>query len=158
MRYVVRLNGVFMSQEIDIRSIEQADDIAACYEVMAELRPHLKDVDCFVQQVMRQRDRGYRLSAAWINDRVIGAIGYRLQENLLYGTFVFVDDLVVHHDFRSHGIGARLLSTARDYAREQGCRQFVLDTGLHMPHAQRFYFSQGLLARAMGFTEELIPR
>jgi GNAT superfamily N-acetyltransferase len=144
-----------MSQEIDIRTIEKAADIAACYEVMAELRPHLKDVDWFVQQVMRQRDRGYRLSAAWRHDRVIGAIGYRLQENLLYGKFVFVDDLVVHHDFRSDGIGAQLLSTARHYAREQGCRQFVLDTGLHMPHAQRFYFRQGLLARAMGFTEAL---
>jgi GNAT superfamily N-acetyltransferase len=144
-----------MNQEIEIRAIEQAVDIAACYEVMAQLRPHLKDVDGFVQQVMRQRDRGYRLSAAWNNDRVMGAIGYRLQENLLYGNFVFVDDLVVHQDVRSHGIGAQLLATARGYAREQGCRQFVLDTGLHMPHAQRFYFRQGLLARAMGFTEAL---
>jgi GNAT superfamily N-acetyltransferase len=144
-----------MSHQIDIRTVEQAADIAACHDVMAELRPHLKDVDSFVQQVMRQRERGYRLSAAWSNDRVIGATGYRLQENLLYGSFVFVDDLVVHHDFRSHGIGAQLLSTARDYARQQGCRQFVLDTGLHMPHAQRFYFRQGLLARAMGFTEAL---
>ncbi|GAB7527275.1 GNAT family N-acetyltransferase [Paraburkholderia sp. 2C] len=144
-----------MSQEIDIRIIEQAADIAACYEVMAELRPHLKDADGFVRQVMRQRERGYRLSAAWSKGRAIGAIGYRRQENLMYGNFVFVDDLVVHHDFRSHGIGAQLLSTARDYAREQGCRQFVLDTGLHMPHAQRFYFRQGLLAHAMGFTEVL---
>jgi GNAT superfamily N-acetyltransferase len=144
-----------MSLEIDIRTADNALEIAACYEVMAQLRPHLKDVDGFVEQVMRQRGRGYRLSAAWSGERVIGAIGYRLQENLLYGSFVFVDDLVVHHDVRSHGIGAQLLSTAREYARNSGCRKFVLDTGLHMSRAQRFYFSQGLLSHAMGFVEAL---
>jgi GNAT superfamily N-acetyltransferase len=144
-----------MDQEIDVRSIEKPVDIAACYAVMLELRPHLGDGDSFVRQVMRQREYGYRLSAAWRDGRIVGVIGYRLQENLLYGRFVFVDDLVVHHDFRSHGIGAQLLSAARAYAREQGCRQFVLDTGLHMALAQRFYYSQGLLAHAMGFSERL---
>ena len=80
---------------------------------------------------------------------------YRLQENLLYGRFVFVDDLVVQQEFRRDGVGARLLSVARAYARETSCRHFVLDTGLHMALAQRFYFRQGLLAHAMGFSETL---
>jgi hypothetical protein len=46
---------------------------ASYHQVMAELRPHMKDVDSFVQQVIRQRGCGYRLSAAWCNGRVIGA-------------------------------------------------------------------------------------
>jgi GNAT superfamily N-acetyltransferase len=106
---------------------------------MIELRPHLKDAGSFIRQVMRQREHGYRLSAAWRDARIVGVIGYRLQENLLYGRFVFVDDLVVHQEFRRDGIGARLLSVARAYARETSCRHFVLDTGLHMALAQRFY-------------------
>jgi len=36
-----------------------------------------------------------------------------------------------------------------------GCKNFVLDTGLHMALAQRFYFRQGLLARGMHFVEAL---
>jgi len=73
----------------------------------------------------------------------------------MYGRFVYVDDLVVDKTFRSDGVGARLLSMARAYAREMGCRHFALDTGLHMALAQRFYFRQGLLARSMGFSETL---
>jgi hypothetical protein len=38
---------------------------------------------------------------------------------------------------------------------KQSCRHFVLDTGLHMALAQRFYFRQGLLAHSMGFSETL---
>jgi GNAT superfamily N-acetyltransferase len=144
-----------MGQDIEVRSIEQLADIGACYAVMLELRPHLKDADSFIQQVVRQREHGFRLSAAWCDGRIVGLVGYRFQENLLYGRFVFVDDLVVHKEFRSNGVGAQLLSVARAYAREMNCRHFVLDTGLHMALAQRFYFRQGLLAHAMGFSETL---
>jgi GNAT superfamily N-acetyltransferase len=144
-----------MNRDIEVRSVALPADIGACHAVMSELRPHLQDVDSFVQQVMRQREHGFRLSAAWCNGDIAGLIGYRFQENLLYGRFVFVDDLVVRKESRSNGVGAQLLSVARAYAREMNCKHFVLDTGLHMALAQRFYFRQGLLAHAMGFSETL---
>jgi GNAT superfamily N-acetyltransferase len=144
-----------MSLDIEVRSIETLKDIAASYAVMQELRPHLKEADAFVQQVLRQREQGYRLSAAWRDGRVVGLVGYRFQENLLFGRLVFVDDLVVHDDVRRHGVGAQLLDAARAYARELNCKTFVLDTGLHMNLAQRFYYRQGLLAHAMGFYQTL---
>jgi GNAT superfamily N-acetyltransferase len=102
-----------MGRDIELRSVEQLAEIGACHAVMMELRPHLKDAGSFIRQVMRQREHGYRLSAAWRDARIVGVIGYRLQENLLYGRFVFVDDLVVHQEFRRDGVGARLLSVAR---------------------------------------------
>jgi ribosomal protein S18 acetylase RimI-like enzyme len=144
-----------MNHQIEIRDIDRQEDLHACYALMLQLRPHLQDSDAFAQQVRRQREQGFRLSGAWQGDQIIGAIGYRLQENLLYGSFVFVDDLIVDEQLRSRGIGALLLDVARAYAQKLHCRQFVLDTGLHMALAQRFYYRQGLLAHAMGFHEEL---
>ena len=147
-----------MSPDIKIRDIESPLDIAACHPVMLQLRPHMSDTDSFVRQVERQRADGYRLSAALLDARVIGLVGYRLTENLLHGRFVFVDDLVVDQGFRNDGTGARLLATARNYAREMDCRNFVLETGLHMALAQRFYFRQGLLTHAVGYVEILNER
>jgi GNAT superfamily N-acetyltransferase len=146
-----------MSQNVEIRSVEQGADIRACHAVLMQLRPQLTDVDLFTQQVLRQQERGYRLSAAWHAGQIVGAVGYRSQENLLYGKFVYVDDLVVDQTFRSEGLGGELLSVARAYARETNCAHFVLDTGLHKALAQRFYFRQGLLAHSMGFSEKLKP-
>ena len=143
-------------RDIEISNVEQPADIGASHAVMLELRPHVKDADSFIRQVMRQREQGFRLSAAWSDGRVVGVVGYRLQESLLYGRFVYVDDLVVQEKFRSDGVGAKLLSVARAYAREPGCRHFVLDTGLHKALAQRFYFRQGLLTHSLGFYETLI--
>lgn len=130
-------------------------DCLQCFPVMRELRPHLSDAPAFAAQVLRQTRDGYRLLAAWRDDTVTGLIGYRIQENLMNGRFLFVDDLVVRADERRSGLGAHLLDAARHQAREAGCRQLVLDTGLGMALAQRFYFRQGLLTRGIGFYEEL---
>ncbi|MCK0770278.1 GNAT family N-acetyltransferase [Chromohalobacter canadensis] len=126
-----------------------------CFDVMHELRPHLAAPQAFVSQVMRQMAMEYRLLAAWQEDRVVGLVGYRLTENLLYGRFVYVDDLVVSEEGRRHGLGARLIAAVREEARQMRCRHLVLDTGLGMALAQRFYFRQGLLSRGMHFVEAL---
>ena len=52
-------------------------------------------------------------------------------------------------------VGAQLLDFVRDEARARDCRQLVLDTGLGMARAQRFYFRQGMLTRSIGFYEDL---
>jgi GNAT superfamily N-acetyltransferase len=144
-----------MNRDIVIKSVEEVGDVAACYPAMRQLRPHLDNEAEFVKQVLRQRESGYRQSAAWRRGKVIGVVGYRFQHNLLYGRFVYVDDLVVDQDIRGGGVGAQLLEVSRSYARELNCSYLVLDTGMQKALAQRFYFRQGLLAHSLGFSEKL---
>lgn len=135
--------------------IDSDQDYQASFDVMRELRPHLSDATAFTAQVRRQAEQGYRLLAAWQDNQVKALAGYRLQENLLYGRFLYVDDLVTTSDARGHGLGARLIDALRDEARRQGCANFVLDTGLGNSLGQRFYFRQGLLATGMHFRQSL---
>lgn len=123
--------------------------------LMQVLRPHLADAERYQAQLQRQAAQGYRLLAALEEGEVVGLAGYRELENLLYGRFLYVDDLVVAPARQRDGLGARLLAAVRSEALERGCAQLNLDTGLHMPLAQRFYFRQGLLARGLHFAERL---
>ncbi|HGM5582577.1 TPA: GNAT family N-acetyltransferase [Pseudomonas putida] len=127
----------------------------ACFAVMCELRPHLADAAAFIDQVRRQTRQNYRLLAAWQGEDAKALAGYRLQENLLYGRFLYVDDLVASVDARSHGLGATLIDALREEACAQGCTHLVLDTALGNALGQRFYYRQGLLARAMHFSQAL---
>ncbi|MDD1963409.1 GNAT family N-acetyltransferase [Pseudomonas sp. 39004] len=138
-----------------LQHLEDRNGFQASFNLMRELRPHVTDRDSYVQQLLRQAGQGYRLLAAWEGEQVVGLAGYREMENLLYGRFVYVDDLVVQPDVQRSGLGARLLGAVREEAVQRGCAHFVLDTGLHMPLAQRFYFRQGLLAHGMHFTQRL---
>ena len=138
-----------------LQHLEDRNGFQASFNLMRELRPHVTDRDSYVQQLLRQAGQGYRLLAAWEGEQVVGLAGYREMENLLYGRFVYVDDLVVQPDVQRSGLGARLLGAVREEAVQRGCAHFVLDTGLHMPLAQRFYFRQGVLAHGMHFTQRL---
>ena len=135
--------------------IDSDQDYQASYAVMRALRPHLPDAAAFIAQVRRQAAQGYRLLAAWQGDQVQGLAGYRVQENLLYGRFLYVDDLVIVAHVRRHGLGAQLIGALREEARSQGCANFVLDTALGNALGQRFYFRQGLLAVGMHFRQPL---
>ena len=141
--------------EVVLRHADTDAEVAAAFGVMALLRPHLADADELVARVGRQRDAGYRLLAAWRDGMPIALAGYRIEENLIHGRFVYVDDLVTAEGDRRSGIGARLLDAVAAEGRRAGCARLVLDTGLDNVLAHRFYYRQGLLARALRFSREI---
>ncbi|SAK45545.1 N-acetyltransferase GCN5 [Caballeronia calidae] len=146
-----------MDTSITFRHLDTPDDWTRAFDIMKELRPHLTDAAAFREQMRRQREESYRLLAACDSEgAILGLAGYRTQTNTLYGRFVYVDDLVVTARLQSGGIGACLLDKAREIARHSRCAHFVLDTGLHMALAQRFYYRNGLLAKGMHFVQPLI--
>ncbi|NWB88105.1 MULTISPECIES: GNAT family N-acetyltransferase [Pseudomonas] len=144
-----------MGNDLEYALVESKAQCRECFAVMQELRPHLTDADSFVEQVFRQGEQGFRLLALREHGQVIGLAGFRVTENTLYGRFVYVDDLVVTASQQRRELGAGLLEEVRRHTRALGYRYLVLDTGMHMPLAQRFYFRQGLLAKGMHFSQDL---
>jgi len=144
-----------VSNDLEYALVESKAQCRDCFAVMQELRPHLTNVEAFVEQVFRQGEQGFRLLALIEHGQVIGLAGFRITENTLYGRFVYVDDLVVTASQQRRELGAGLLEEVRRRTRALRYRYLVLDTGLHMPLAQRFYFRQGLLAKGMHFTQDL---
>ncbi len=89
-----------MSEPAQLRHAENRADLAKCFSVMQQLRPHITGEADFIERAERQMTAGYRLLVASEDGTVIGLAGYRAQENLIYGPFVYVDDLVVAADAR----------------------------------------------------------
>ena len=139
--------------DFTLSHVESDEHYHASYPVMRELRPNLVDADAFMVQARRQGEQGYRLLAAWQDGQVRALAGYRMLENLMNGRFLYVDDLVTTESCRGHGLGGKMIDALRQEAKRQGCVNFVLDTGMHMPLAQRFYYRQGLLALGMQFVQ-----
>lgn len=145
--------------DLVLRHAETDAEIAACFPVMVQLRPHLADAAELVERVARQhRMAGYRLLAARRGGVPIGLAGYRVEESLVNGRFVYVDDLVTAESERRNGIGARLLDAVAAEGRKLGIERLVLDTALNNVLGHRFYYRQGLLARALRFSRPIAPQ
>ena len=139
----------------DIRPVRTEQDLTACFPVMQLLRPHLTTPSELVERVQRQASDGYRLLAAWSGEAVVGAAGYRMQENLIRGRFCYVDDLVVAEPERRNGPGARLLDAVAAEAGKAGISRLTLDTGFDNLLGQRFYFRYGMLPASLRFAKTL---
>ncbi|GAB6042812.1 GNAT family N-acetyltransferase [Endothiovibrio diazotrophicus] len=130
------------------------EEIAACWPVMRELRPHLEGAE-FVARIRLQEAEGYRLAFLREGGAVVAVAGFRVGENLAWGRFLYVDDLVTSGSHRSRGFGGRLLAWLRRYAVEAGCRQLHLDSGMQREAAHRFYEREGMAKGSFHFVESL---
>lgn len=131
-------------------------EIAACHPVMRELRPHIAK-DQFLSQVRSQENAGYRLVFVQEPDGVVAVAGFRVGENLAWGRFLYVDDLVTLSAHRSKGHGARLLAWLKEYAAKESCLQLHLDSGIQRNDAHRFYEREGMTMTGFHFVENLAP-
>jgi GNAT superfamily N-acetyltransferase len=123
----------------NIHVAETAAQIRACYPVMVQLRPHLSE-EQFVAQVKLQQDQqGYQLAGLHGGDRVVAVAGYRLGNFLAWGKILYVDDLVTDENARSRGHGDELFAWLLAQAKEHGCDQLHLDSGVQRFGAHRFY-------------------
>lgn len=128
--------------------------VQRCHAVMVQLRTHLSLPD-FTDQVRRQQLTGYRLAYAERDGSLAAVAGYRIQENLAWGQHLYVDDLVTDEAHRSTGAGSALFDYLVQLARENGCRELHLDSGVQRFGAHRFYLSKRMDITSHHFARKL---
>ena len=143
-----------MSAAPSIWIAETDDQIASCFPVMYELRPHLV-AETFVRLIRAMQREGYVLAALEDGGEVRAVAGFRINVLLARGKNLYVDDLVTAEASRSHAYGSTLLQWLIQYARDKDCDSFDLDSGVHRFRAHRFYFREGMHVGAYHFTLSL---
>ncbi|MBL9203285.1 MAG: GNAT family N-acetyltransferase [Opitutaceae bacterium] len=141
---------------MNIALAETDADIARCFPVMHQLRPHLVAAD-FVARVRRMQREGFRLAFLEEAGVVRAVAGYRYHEKLFSGKNLYVDDLVTDPAARSRGHGRALLAWLLEQARVQGCDNFELDSGVQRAQAHRFYFRERMHVSAYHFVRPVNP-
>jgi GNAT superfamily N-acetyltransferase len=139
---------------MNIQIAKTDTEVAACYPVMKELRPHLAE-EAFLSRVRKLEKTGYRLAFVQQPEGIVAVAGFWLRENLAWGRFMYVDDLVTLSSHRSQGIGSRMLAWLREYAIREGCRQLHLDSGTQRKDAHRFYEREGMTLFGYHFAEDV---
>jgi GNAT superfamily N-acetyltransferase len=133
---------------------ETDEQIARCFPVMFELRPHLAEAT-FVRLIRLMQKEGYRLAALEADGEVRAVSGFRINVLLARGKNLYVDDLVTAEAYRSHAYGGTMLRWLIQFARDKDCDSFDLDSGVHRFRAHRFYFREGMHVGAYHFTLDL---
>jgi GNAT superfamily N-acetyltransferase len=142
-----------VAQAVNIARSET--EILACYPVMHELRNHISEAD-FLPQVKRQAEaQGYRLAYIEDNGHVVAVAGFHIEEALAWGKYMYVYDLVTSDKVRSSGHGRALMDFLKAHAKEAGCAQLHLDSGVQRFAAHKFYLREGMVISCHHFQVEV---
>ena len=83
-------------------------------------------------------------------DKVVGMV------NLLYtistalgGRVGILEDMVIYKNYRSQGLGSRLIKFAIDFAKENNCKRLTLLTDANNTSAHKFYTDKGFERSSM---------
>lgn len=140
---------------IEILKVRSDDEIAATFDVMHQLRPHLRREDYVaMMQALRASD-GLELLALRARGTVRAVATYRVMNMLYCGRLLYVDDLVTDERVRSHGHGAKLMARLKEEGRALGCSQIQLISHVRREGAHRFYYREGLGIECFHFRAEI---
>lgn len=132
----------------DVRELG-AGESASAWPALRELRPHIGSAEDFARRVDEvQRPQGYRLVGSFEpgDAAAAAAAGFRVADNLAWGRFLYVDDLVTRDSLVRRGHAGALMSWLRMEAGRLDCDQLHLDsgTGSERWDAHALYFARGL--------------
>ena len=128
---------------IEILLVRSDEEIAATFDVMRQLRPHLQRDEYVATMRALQASDGLQLFALRDQGAVRAVATWRLMNMLYCGRVLYVDDLVTDEGARSRGYGSRLIARLKEEARAHGCSEIQLISNVKREAAHRFYFREG---------------
>ncbi len=89
------------------------------------------------------------------NNETIALAGYWIATKLWCGRYLELDNVIVHQNHRSKGIGKVLTEYLIDKAIKNDCTMAVLDAYTTNFAAQKFYMNQGFVPKGFHFVKKL---
>jgi GNAT superfamily N-acetyltransferase len=106
------------------------------------------------ERVIATPDKRYFCAVS--GEKVVALGSMSFKDNLWQeGVIAYVEELVVHKDWRGQGIGSRILEHLTELALEKGCSRIELDSAFHRVEAHKLYERHGLEKRAFLFSRVL---
>jgi ribosomal protein S18 acetylase RimI-like enzyme len=85
----------------------------------------------------------------------MGLAGFWIGTKLWCGKYLELDNVVVHADFRSKGIGSIMTKYLNQKAIDEDCNMIALDAYTTNFGAQKFYMNHGFVPKGFHFVKYL---
>lgn len=138
-----------------VKILSNDREIAASFSIMQQLRPHLKE-ETYLQRIRNlEKKHEYRLVAVLTQNNIVALAGFRIAENLAWGKYLYIDDLITDEKNRKKGYAQMLFEWLVKKAIAQHCQELHLDSGVQRFDAHRFYLKNQMMIRSHHFVMEL---
>ena len=135
-------------------SLIPAADLSTILPLVQVLNPAL-DEALLATRLNEMVGQGYQCAGAYDGDMLVGVCGIWVATRFYCGKYLEPDNVVVHPDYRSRGVGQALMAWVYDYARSLNCEVVELNSYVASPRAHKFYFNEGFQILGFHFQKRL---
>ncbi len=97
----------------------------------------------------------YQMVAAFQGEKMIGVSGYWIASMLYCGLYLQASNIVVADEFRSKGVGKKILNFLEEKAKTANCKKIVLDSYTENKQSHPLYFRENFYIRGFHFMMDL---
>ena len=107
------------------------------------------------ERAQRMYADGWRCIGARADGELVAMAGYSRRIHLFSGPVLYVENVIVLPEWRTHGLGQALMQWIEAHAREAGCSKITLDAYAVNLSAQAFYKRLGYDPSGVHFVKDL---
>lgn len=140
-----------MQQLIELTTI---DEMMEQFPLIQQLYPDYS-AEKYYDLLTAMLPNNYKQIIVVENGITIGLAGFWIGTKLWSGKYLEMDNVVVHEDFRSNGIGSIMTNYLNQKAIDEDCKMIVLDAFSTNFGAHKFYMNHGFVPKGFHFIKFL---
>jgi GNAT superfamily N-acetyltransferase len=140
-----------MQQLIELTTIEE---MMEHFSLIQQLYPDYS-TEKYHDLLSAMLPNNYKQLIVVANGITIGLAGFWIGTKLWSGKYLELDNVVVHEDFRSKGIGSIMTDYLNQKAMDEQCNMIVLDAFSTNFGAHKFYMNHGFVPKGFHFIKFL---
>ena len=140
-----------MQQVIELTTI---DEMMEQFPLIQQLYPDYT-IEKYEDLLAAMLPNNYKQIIVVENGITIGLAGFWIGTKLWSGKYLELDNVVVHEDFRSKGIGSIMTDYLNQKAMDEQCNMIVLDAFSTNFGAHKFYMNHGFVPKGFHFIKFL---
>jgi GNAT superfamily N-acetyltransferase len=140
--------------EFIIRELTTFREMSEQHKLLIQLSPQVskKDYDRMLKEMTAL---GYRMIGVFDGKKCVGISGFWIATKFYCDRYLEPDNVVIDKNYRSKGIGKRILKWLEKEGKRKGCRTIILDTYVENFSAHRFYYREGFIARGFHYLKKI---
>ncbi len=142
-------------KNLKIKDLNTIEEMASAFDLVSQMYSQMSFEDYIsrLQEMIERND--FKMVAVYIDDEMVGVSGYWIFMMLYCGRYLQASNLIVSQNFRSQGVGKKILDYLEKKAKISGCQKVVLDSYVENKKSHPLYYREGFYIRGFHFMKDI---
>ena len=140
--------------EVEIRDIKGQEIIDSYYLIIQSYPELTKEEYIDITKEISELSN-FKMIGAFIDSKIIGISSYNISRMFYCAKFLRISNLIIDKKYRNKKIGTKMINYLEKKARNNNCKNIILDSFIGNKKSHSLYFREGFFIRGFHFIKNL---